>query len=203
MPCSSKGVGTGHSPGTLSGEGETGLLFVQELSRHWGPCPGAAEEASGQMENSRPLPPTPPSSSWAFMRTEETFLQGLKLQPDPSQTPGAVRSPGSWASEPCSALPDLRPEELVNPSQEGVLWLQKTSPTLDHGAKSLGDWGAPCNVCWPLKEVLSARGSREHTPSWNWGSGADPGHSPKLHAVLLCAMELWVWWHMTGALREG
>lgn len=54
-------------------EGEKGLLFAQELSRHWGPCPGAAGEAAGQMESSRgregspglrnqPLPSHPPTS---------------------------------------------------------------------------------------------------------------------------------------------
>lgn len=33
-------------------EGEKGLLFAQKQSRHWGPCPGVAGEAAGQMESS-------------------------------------------------------------------------------------------------------------------------------------------------------
>lgn len=133
-----------------------------------------------------------------------------EVQPDLSQTPGAVRSPGSSDTKPQAALPDLRPEELVNPSWEGALWPQKTALTLDYGAESRGvargargGGSGGCSVCWPLKEVPSAWGSCEHTPSWNWGSGADPGHSPKLHAVLLCAVEVWVWQHMTGAPREA
>lgn len=56
VPCPLKGARMGHSPGALNGEGEKGLLFVQELSRHRSPCPGAVEEASGQMENSLFLP---------------------------------------------------------------------------------------------------------------------------------------------------
>lgn len=33
-------------------EGEKGLLFAQKQSRHWGPCPVVAGEATGQMESS-------------------------------------------------------------------------------------------------------------------------------------------------------
>lgn len=59
-------------------------------------------------------------------------------------------------------------------SGRGSLATENT-PTLDYGAKSLPEEGRGLHT-----------GSCEHTPSWNWSSGADPGHSPKLHAVLLC-----------------
>lgn len=89
-----------------------------------------------------------------------------EVQPDSSQTPGAVRSPGSWDAEPRAASPDLRPEDVVNPSRE----YRKQARGL-----RVSRWRGGLHT-----------GSCEHTPSWNWGSGADPGHSPKLHAVLLC-----------------
>lgn len=38
---------------------EKSLLFVRELSRHWGSCPGVAGEARGQMESSRLFLPQP------------------------------------------------------------------------------------------------------------------------------------------------
>ena len=85
MPSGGCGERSWSRHSALGGKGEKGLLFAQEGSRHWGPCPGAAGELlarwraaggwGGAEEGFQAQPSAsssqPPPSSWAGPRPKE------------------------------------------------------------------------------------------------------------------------------------
>lgn len=133
VPCPLEGAGRGHGRGTLGGEGEKGLLFAQEGSRHWGPCPRAAGELLARWRA---------AGGWGRRGGEEGFQaqpSASSSQPPPSSracprpTEGQLPLPPRYRTSkgsPRAEAPALQKPPGFGPSTLGRLLSGSGSPGL-------------------------------------------------------------------------